>query len=106
MDFIAICAGKQSVVDFLVEEHGFRALSLKDQSEASSANGTSIAKAELSFHTVTALDDFVSKKWRQHWVVKQIESSEVLDLLSRRPYFLLVSVDAPVSVRWQRYKNR
>jgi dCMP deaminase len=30
----------------------------------------------------------------------------VVDALLRRPFFLLVSVDAPVSVRWQRNKDR
>lgn len=30
----------------------------------------------------------------------------VVDALLRRPFFLLVSVDAPVSVRWQRFKDR
>jgi dCMP deaminase len=30
----------------------------------------------------------------------------MLDLLIRRPFFFLISVDAPVSVRWQRFQQR
>lgn len=35
-----------------------------------------------------------------------IWDDKVVDALLRRPFFLLVSVDAPVSVRWQRFKHR
>lgn len=35
-----------------------------------------------------------------------IWDDRVVDALLRRPFFLLISVDAPVSVRWQRFKNR
>lgn len=35
-----------------------------------------------------------------------IWDDKVVDALLRRPFFLLVSVDAPVSVRWQRFRGR
>lgn len=35
-----------------------------------------------------------------------IWDDSVVDALLRRPFFLLISVDAPVSVRWQRFRDR
>lgn len=45
-------------------------------------------------------------RWRERFVTTDIWDETVVDALLRRPFFLLVSVDAPVSVRWQRFKAR
>jgi dCMP deaminase len=50
--------------------------------------------------------DFVTLRWRERWVTTDIWDDRVVDALLRRPFFLLISVDAPVSVRWQRFKDR
>ncbi|KAI2640240.1 cytidine deaminase-like protein [Xylaria nigripes] len=50
--------------------------------------------------------DFVTKHWRSRWVTTDIHSEAILDTLSRRPFFILISVDAPVMVRWRRYQAR
>lgn len=60
----------------------------------------------LSFKTADELLGFVTASWREHWVTTDIWDETVLDVLIRRPFFLLVSVDAPVSVRWERFKAR
>lgn len=61
---------------------------------------------ERSFDCVQSLLDFVTKRWQQHWVTTDVWNEEVLEKLLRRPSFILVSVDAPVSLRWRRFKNR
>ncbi|TGJ82112.1 hypothetical protein E0Z10_g6654 [Xylaria hypoxylon] len=50
--------------------------------------------------------DFITKHWRSRWVTTDIHSEAVLDALSRRPFFILISVDAPVTVRWRRHQAR
>jgi dCMP deaminase len=55
---------------------------------------------------VASLLDFVTKSWRSRWVITSIPSEAVLDALSRRPFFILISVDAPLLVRWKRYQAR
>ncbi|KAI1421103.1 cytidine deaminase-like protein [Xylaria sp. FL1777] len=50
--------------------------------------------------------DFVTKHWRSRWVTTDIHSEAVVDALSRRPFFILISVDAPVTVRWRRHQGR
>jgi dCMP deaminase len=55
---------------------------------------------------VEGLLDFVTKHWRSRWVTTDVHSEAVLDALSRRPFFILISVDAPLTVRWRRYQAR
>jgi len=112
-----ICAGKSSIADYLVKEHYFKQLFLERTapipSVEKSATNTSIPRTKSyndadvpRFKHAEALLDFVTKRWRQRWVTTDIWDGSVLDVLQRRPFFLLVSVDAPVSVRWERFKAR
>jgi dCMP deaminase len=59
-----------------------------------------------AFSTTDDLLDFVTRQWRERWVTTDIHSEAILDQLLRRPFFILVSVDAPVHVRWQRFHAR
>ncbi|ETI19404.1 hypothetical protein G647_09237 [Cladophialophora carrionii CBS 160.54] len=60
----------------------------------------------LSFPDVESLLDFVTKRWREHWVLTDIYDEETLELLLRRPFFMLINVDAPVGVRYKRFSDR
>ncbi|RYO97605.1 hypothetical protein DL764_007279 [Monosporascus ibericus] len=64
------------------------------------------ASPEHVFATAQALLDFVTKRWRSRFVTTDIHDEAVLDALSRRPFFLLISVDAPVTVRWRRWQQQ
>lgn len=48
----------------------------------------------------------MTKHWQQRWVTTDIADGETLDRFILRPFFLLVSVDAPVSLRWKRFSDR
>ena len=63
---------------------------------------------ETTYHfpDVETLIDSITKKWDQRWVTIDIWDEEVFEALSRRPFFLLVSVDAPLGLRWRRLKAR
>lgn len=61
---------------------------------------------ETTFLTADALLDFVTTRWAQRWVTTDIWDEAILDGLQRRPFFILVSVDAPVSIRWKRFASR
>jgi dCMP deaminase len=98
-----ICAGKRTVAQYLAEHHGFKHLHLQTTSgESTSPRGD----PEHTFHDVGSLVDYVTKRWMQRWVTTDIHTEEVLDVLVRRPFFILISVDAPVSVRWKRFQKR
>jgi dCMP deaminase len=61
---------------------------------------------QFTFADVDALLDFVTLRWQERWVTTDIWDGDIVDALLRRPFFLLVSVDAPVSVRWKRFTDR
>ncbi|KAH7149266.1 putative dCMP deaminase [Dactylonectria estremocensis] len=58
------------------------------------------------FSTPEDLLDYVTKRWRDRFVTTDIPTEAVLDVFVRRPFFLLISVDAPLTVRWHRYQER
>ncbi|ESZ98426.1 putative dCMP deaminase [Sclerotinia borealis F-4128] len=130
-----ICAGKSTIAQYLVEHHGFTHLYLRpDQKSKKSTritNGSTDAKqitngeseieedgitrrqksipqsqSQYTFTSTADLLDFVTKRWRERWVITNIYNEAILDALLRRPFFILVSVDAPVSIRWKRFQAR
>ncbi|KAK8033170.1 hypothetical protein PG991_002568 [Apiospora marii] len=131
---IAKCAGKSTVAQYLVEHHGFQRLHLSPaqapNGTASSSpeppeesalpdvlqdagsigqlaiRGKPSSPPARSFTSATDLLDFVTKYWRSRWVTTDIHDETVLDILCRRPFFILVSVDAPIVIRWRRYQAR
>ncbi|KAF1979632.1 hypothetical protein BU23DRAFT_523003 [Bimuria novae-zelandiae CBS 107.79] len=112
-----ICSGKTSIASYLAEQHSFRRIRLVRNAvtptiEKSASNARvppadpSPIDPQYTFQTVDALLEFVTLRWQENWVTTDIWDERVVDALLRRPFFLLVSVDAPVSVRWQRFKDR
>jgi dCMP deaminase len=61
---------------------------------------------EHSFTSAEDLLDFVTKRWRSRFVITDIPTEAVLDVFLRRPFFMLLSIDAPLTVRWKRYRDR
>ncbi len=102
---LGICAGKNSVADYLTENLGFVRLHLA-QEVPSPLQAEQHNADEKSFASVQSLLDFITKQWQQRWVTTDVWNEIVLENLLRRPSFILVSVDAPVSLRWKRLKNR
>lgn len=62
--------------------------------------------SSLTFATSDELLEHITQHWRERWVTTDVMGKDVLDTYSRRPFFLLISVDAPLLVRWQRYQQR
>lgn len=58
------------------------------------------------FADIDELLEYVTKRWQERWVTTDIWDEHVLDALIRRPFFLLISVDAPISARWERFTAR
>lgn len=117
-----ICSGKSTVAQYLVDHHGFIRVSIrpKKQTDATSkkaSNGLEEASEPinprrrdtafaLSFASTDALLEHITQRWRSRWVTTDVMSKATLDAFSRRPFFLLISVDAPLLVRWKRFQQR
>ncbi|KAF1820785.1 uncharacterized protein K489DRAFT_411996 [Dissoconium aciculare CBS 342.82] len=109
-----ICAGKQSVLQYLVQQHDFQVLTLvRDAATPSvekSASETNVPEPNkeygTTFSSITELLDYATKSWQSNFVTTSIHNGSVVDALSRRPFFILVHVDAPISLRWERFRRR
>ncbi|CRG84662.1 dCMP deaminase [Talaromyces islandicus] len=112
-----ICAGKHTIADYLIREQGFQWLELTKSNPApvsgDSENDTYLQESAIGdcakghrFESTDTFVDFVTKRWTERWVTTDIWDRSLLDKLLIRPFFLLVSVDAPVNLRWQRFRQR
>lgn len=76
-----------------------------------SASEASIPSAETTpapqtFATVDDLLDYATKHWQEDFVTTSIHNEHTFDVLSRRPLFILLHVDSPISARWARFRTR
>ena len=112
-----ICAGKQSVAEYLTEKHGFVDLHIARTGSLPAAHNIASqdhvsqlhqgnSDTKTSFVDVESLLEFVTERWRERWVTTDIWDETMLTILLRRPSFILISVEAPISLRWQRFKQR
>ncbi|KAB8230551.1 deoxycytidine monophosphate deaminase [Aspergillus alliaceus] len=116
-----ICSGKHAIAEYLIQHQGFQLLELENRSfhriadepeddrrlQASGfTNNERSQSSNLSFENADSLLDFATKRWQGLWVTTDIWEDATLDRFLQRPFFLLVSVDAPVSLRWERFAER
>ncbi|KAH8434739.1 deoxycytidine monophosphate deaminase [Aspergillus melleus] len=115
-----ICSGKHAIAEYLIQNQGFRLLELKSNTISQAAdedevdlqlqvpdtNGGIKSPPSTVFECVDSLLEFATKNWQGLWVTADIWEGTTLDRFLQRPFFLLVSVDAPVSLRWKRLVDR
>ncbi|CAG8503224.1 9338_t:CDS:2 [Paraglomus brasilianum] len=92
------CSGKHTVAGWLVKEHNFKALSLRENKRDD--------LHPLIFKSAENLLLYVTENWEDNFVTCDIDSEEILASYRRRPFFLLIAVDGPVMLRYERYRNR
>ncbi|KAL0240259.1 hypothetical protein I308_106809 [Cryptococcus tetragattii IND107] len=117
--FIAIIgtpsSGKRTVLQYLEKKYGFKHLRLS-KGEVQLAehmdgvvNGIEKLNTESTatvFANVPDLLDHVTRNWLSHFVTTDLRTYEEIDLFLKRPFFLLVSVDGPLRVRFERERAR
>ena len=137
-----MCAGKRTIADYLIAQHGFSRLRLRHVHTTSAGNNNRDAlaavetpgttapgddhdkavnglsngvkdlavngdgKGDVWFESMVEMTEFVTKRWREHFVTVDIWTQEDLEVVAKRPFFLLISVDAPITVRWNRFNKR
>ncbi|KKK20940.1 hypothetical protein P175DRAFT_0481195 [Aspergillus ochraceoroseus IBT 24754] len=116
-----ICAGKHAVAKYLIQHQNFQLLELKERRLyhhvddsgddarlcGSEFTGQGVDQASrLVFESAESLLDFATKRWQENWVTTDIWDISTLDRFLQRPFFLLVNIDAPVSLRWKRFAER
>lgn len=113
-----ICAGKHAIAEYLIQQQGFQLLELASKTphitnpeddlrlQASEIRKKGDTQPRHTFENADVLLDFATKRWQERWITTDIADASTLDRFLLRPFFLLVSVDAPVSLRWKRFADR
>jgi len=98
------CSGKKSVEKYLLNK-GFISLRLKSKTirenglmTSEPANGGD----EKSFADTSSMLDYATYNWCENHVATCLDTPEMLEPFMKRPFFLLLSIDAPIFLRWKR----
>lgn len=59
----------------------------------------------LSFSNPTAMLDYVTLNWKDNFVTTDLRTRDLVEMFIRRPFFMLISVDAPLLVRYSRQRS-
>ncbi|KAI8099818.1 cytidine deaminase-like protein [Halteromyces radiatus] len=97
----AQCSGKHTVSNYFVEEHGFSFLYIKPRQSSQ----PSLYDNGIQFATLDEMQQYVTERWRDHFITCDIDTHGIWDL-KKRPFFLLVSLNAPIFMRYQRSMER
>lgn len=81
------------------DEHG-RLLTLDSPTSPQNSN----VKA-LSFSSPALLLDHVTQHWRSNFVTTDLDSDRLVNYFIRRPFFMLISIDAPILQRYYRCRR-
>ncbi|KAF7320475.1 hypothetical protein MKEN_00832400 [Mycena kentingensis (nom. inval.)] len=127
------CAGKTAVEDYLVSKEFERVrirLDAEQLSDTSSdvlddAYEDQVASRHLSFLSLgptsstpasarktrsfaspDALLDYVTRNWRRDWVTVDLTTREAIEMFALRPFVLVLSIDAPLLDRFNRFCAR
>lgn len=99
-----LASGKTEVARHLT----FQGFKLVAVGEASALNGSASTSQSSdlesqSFPNIDDLLDYVTANWRQNFVISHIEGMDDLQKLQKRPFFLHISIDAPLLLRHKRH---
>ncbi|KAG0292982.1 Deoxycytidine monophosphate (dCMP) deaminase, partial [Dissophora globulifera] len=114
------CSGKHEVMEILASAYGFTRLYLRsppsnghisnigniDGDMRSSSSSSSEDRAGNEFDTVEEILDHVTLNWMQRFVTCDVRSVHGISILRKRPFFLLLSVESPMMIRYRRCVSR
>lgn len=97
--------GKKTIADYLCVHHGFNLVQVRRSGGQPSSASEGEGEVEV-FDSAESLLDYATANWQSQLVTLDLTTVEHLEVgFDKRPWFLLVSVEAPLSVRWARSKR-
>ncbi|KAJ1302792.1 hypothetical protein OPQ81_003099 [Rhizoctonia solani] len=90
------CSGKTSVKQYL-QGLGFVEIMY---------NPLGSRTAAYEYNDFNQLLSYVTQNWRKDFVCTSLRDLSMLRACAQRPFFVLLSVDAPVLIRWQRSQEK
>ncbi|KAE8259297.1 hypothetical protein A4X13_0g1118 [Tilletia indica] len=119
--FIALvgppCAGKDAVARFLQKELNFQRTrlagsyhhttsALSEQPRRHGKDDDDDDDDELVFGSAEAMLEHATVHWRQPLLTLDLAAEPDVRAFLKRPFFMLLAVQAPLGVRWQRYQTK
>lgn len=98
-------SGRSSIADYLVASEGFTHVTIGD-SRPPAKCVNSRAKDPLAFSSAGRFLDFATLNWRNHYVTTHALTRDEAQSFRKRPWVLLVSVEAPLLWRFERHVQR
>lgn len=95
-------SGIEEIADYLINDLHFKYLMVKDHQSSSSSNAFEPFK---TFDNINDMNSFATSHWLDDFVMLTNISSTELDKLMKRPFYLLISVDAPTLTRFNNYRR-
>ncbi|KAJ1720580.1 Deoxycytidine monophosphate (dCMP) deaminase [Coemansia erecta] len=98
-------SGKEEVANYLVRSRGFTRIHLTGplNAETATADDGSAEVTELTFKSAKKILEYITPRWRTNFVTTDVASPIDLYLLWKRPFVLVVGIDAPTGIRYRRY---
>ncbi|KAJ1952669.1 Deoxycytidine monophosphate (dCMP) deaminase [Linderina pennispora] len=97
-------SGKEEVAQYLVGQHQFTRLYLRPGAPALTT--TSTDESQTEFQSAKDMLSFTTPRWRTRFVTTDVTDPVDLYLLLKRPFFMVVGIDAPLGLRYRRYTER
>lgn len=102
-----LCSGKTSVARYLVTKKQFSLVGLALENFAADLpDGFIIEEGDLiarRFNSLEFLMDYVTRNWKDNFVIKDRLDPDTINALRKRPFFLLVGTSSPLSLRYARW---
>ena len=87
-------AGRKTLQAIVNKQLGFKTITLN----------TSINEGALYFASTSEMLSFVTYRWQENFVTTDLTDPADLDVFSKRPFCLVIYVDAPIMLRYSRCK--
>ncbi|KAF9980810.1 Deoxycytidine monophosphate (dCMP) deaminase [Mortierella antarctica] len=99
------CSGRHEVMNLLDSVYGFTRLFLQSATPDSQHTDQDTRGARC-FDTIEAMLEHVTLNWMQHFATCDVNTVEGIAILRKRPFFLMLSVESPMMVRYRRCVQR
>ncbi|KAL7414264.1 cytidine deaminase-like protein [Mrakia frigida] len=96
-------SGKDAIADWLVKNKDFTRVSIDQDDQPIASSSTSPSSPPLAFPSALSLLNNATKSWRTNLVTTDLQTTDDLEEFLKRPFFLLVGVEAGALVRWDRF---
>lgn len=104
--FVGLCgfkySGRKTLANILKEQYGFTIVCVDGNNEVRNSGDPN--EKILNFARLEEMLEYVTERWREDFVWPELETVEEYEMVSKRPFFLLIEVKARLQDRFVRSK--